>query len=226
MIFPEPRLKELPTLPTKAHTQHHTPQQSLSCPHMLLHHLLRVASFPPDLTGAAAAGPPVEKSPPNARRGQEAPAASSDPAGSAAFVANSESTHTPCSCRAVTASSQPTGTLPVAISFPLGLKVRGNPDGMTSFSKGGMCHLWREDELRRGWAPAQPPLGCTTEDENLGVSTFHLSNGLLRGPDEVMCLFGHPLIQQIFIQHLLHTVAAAWGPTLKKLYPDLVEIKF
>lgn len=36
-----------------------------------------------------------------------------------------------------------------AISFPLRLKVRGNPDGMRSLSSRGMYHLWRAGELGR-----------------------------------------------------------------------------
>lgn len=91
--------------------------------------------------------------------------------------------------------------IPVAISFPLRLKVRGNPDGMKSFLSTGMCHLQRE-----GRVPARlrvqlslHPAGCATAAENLGVSIFGLSNGLLRGPNEVMGLFRCVFIQKICI---------------------------
>lgn len=66
--------------------------------------------------------------------------------------------------------------------------------------------MWREGGPEaEALGLAQSFLRCVTVDKTLGVTIFHLSNGLLQGPNEVMGLFRNSLIQQIFIQHLLHT---------------------
>lgn len=62
----------------------------------------------------------------------------------------------------------------------------------------------------------------------MGVSTFHLSNGLFQVPNEVMVCLGIRSFNKCSSDTccMPDAVSAAQDMTLNKLYPDLMEIIF